>query len=1519
MKTANNSGNSSNRKKERRRSGNQKESMKSSIKQSIRNKLQRIKRNGRKGQYAVTSNSSVASSVASDDLFNYNPPSPSMKALPPKAGARKLAKAPAKTPQFRVAEKKEFSSNTIQARKKPPSMQTSPSSKTSRKVAKIKERRELPLRHIKKATEPPGKRLKSRERRPRSRERRSKSRERRPKSRERRPKSLTADPEVAYRKYAMKVEAAKKKTKKKKKAPKQPESQEFRSFSDSSDYSVTDFERSYDSSASSVYSDPGFDTISYNDSDSESGFGSESHSDFSRSSDSSEYSSDETEGVTISTERSAWKRNPVTSRGRSPTKSCRKRDVPITGHISSPRISQQKSNSNHIRSPRRSAPSINTENRFFRDEKEEDSGDSSYASGTSYDSSESDASRSSSSSRSSYSDCQTNDDYYTTSYDEDTRHLRDSTFSGSWTDGPLSTYCSEETERTRPSREYPTLLKDISSHSMDESQSRLETRSSTAAVDSRDLGSIDENEHDEFVESRGTGNVVERERAEAKTTLEEQQGSALSWISRDLSSIDEDEYDEFVKSQEPRNVAGRERAEAKTTLGEQQGSVLSWIFGGSTDADNSLQKEKDDKETLVRVEKDKEELQCISSPKHSPLTIYSPRTPETPRSPFSVASSRMGFITRDRRSAIYSEDDMQDETDDILPTMSPGCSVDLDQIPVGGGSMPRPYGGLKGGEFLLPDYNDSESESKSESSDNEETSEEELSVSMRGSGTFLAAGEEEDKSIPLGKSAAPNEITFAPQSPDVTSPLSRSERAGSPTVADEEHGEDGSFFFCCLSPDNSIKVDCLPSSGAVEQEFNRMAAAKNQNSAFNFDEDGISALLDDNGDIDDDETTCASTIHTEGFRDLKVARPPSKLEEDEDEKSSSCAANIKLEIGPCTRGEYSASEDGCNTAAAEVEKGESTKRIKAESLDNYDISEILHGKRSFKSKTDDDGLPILIASSTAATGRRERRKMALKAHREFLYQTRSIDSNASFRKEEDDIADVKSTGDGQNQCSAEFKTSNDDTISAGLSVHSNSIIQDNVSTPSDGKPDALIDLVRNAFSAMMLPSNDAAISETSPVDAIIDTNVESPRIENAVDGNILPSPRAIEDALEVAYRFFVPKEEDAPLITEAQKDQENNLMCTNFNPNPAAKSKTTTEESGSSIAKQSSSIEASSSMDYENLSDTAVNSQSKTEAPGVSTVNDDSRFNADGIPLQLRPKKIWRAFDSGFSTSQSVVIPDVSTNNNISTEPESNRDQETKEKLHQRKMRLQEKEVKLYHSKNIPYKAEQQESSESQSKPKNEMGDLTNDGMGGIQLSTSPRYQRRAEMKRLKTLKLQHKDANASILDIKNGHVGEEEMQPVISKPKPTVDQTADETNIVNPAPSLSIKIEDKVIGAVTSSASPPSHRANSDYNISDIRARIKHRKRSKIQKQQLHQQQQVLKQTVAKKSKQKSQHSSSIVNPVQVMATTDRRDDCVSEFYDASDGQTEKKTEIPTRIGKYKVPMNDVRESILNSAISLD
>jgi hypothetical protein len=1080
---------------------------------------------------------------------------------------------------------------------------------------------------------------------------------------------------------------------------------------------------------------------------------------------------------------------------------------------------------------------------------------------------------------------------------------------------------------------------------MDERQNHLETRSSTAAVDSRDLGSIDENEYGEFVKSRGTRNVVERERAEAKTTLEEQQGSALSWISRDLSSIDENEYGEFVKSQETGNVAGRERTEAKTTVGEQQGSVLSWIFGGSTDAEISSQKEKDDKDdvveksmgnvnhereqkSLVRVEKEEEELRCISSPKYSPLTIYSPRTPETPRSPFSVASSTIGFMTRDRRSAIYSEDDMQDEPDDILSTMSPGCSVDLDQIPVGGGSMPSPYGGLKGGEFLLPDYNDSESESESESSDNEEASEEELSVSMRGSGTFEADGEEEDKSIPSGKSTAPNEITFAPQSPDVTSPLSRSERVGPPTVADEEHGEDGSFFFCCLSPDNSIKVDCLPSSGAVEQEFNRMAATKNQNSAFNFDEDGISALLDDNGDIDDDETTCASTIHTEGFRDLKVARPPSKLEEDEDEKSSSFAANIKLEIGPCTRGEYSASQDGGNTEAVEAEKGESTKRIKAESLDNYDISEILHGKRSFKSKTDDDGLPILIASSTAATGRRERRKMALKAHREFLYKTRSIDSNASFPKEDDDIADVKSTGDGQNQCSGEFKTSNGDTISAGLSIHSNSIVQDDVSIPSDGKPDALIDLVRNAFSAMMLPSNDATISETSPVDDI-DTSVESPKtFENAVDGNILPSPRAIEDALEVAYRFFVPKEEDCPLITEAQKDQENNLMCTNYNPNPAAKSKTTTPESGSSIAKQSSSIEASSSMDYENLSDTAVNSRSKTEAPGISTVNDDSRFNADGIPLQLRPKKIWRAFDSGFSASQSVVVPDVSANSNVLTEPESNRDQETKEKLHQRKMRLHEKEVKLYHSKTIPYKAEQQESSESQSKLQSKTGDLANDGMGEIQLSTSPRYRRRAEMKRLKTLKLQHQDADASISDVKNGHVGEEEngsdrhgfptTQPVISTPKPTVDQTADETNIIDRAPSLSIEREDKVIGAAASSASPASHHANSDANISDIRARIKHRKRSKIQKKKLHQQQ-ALKQTVAKKSKQKSQHSSSIANPIQAMATTDRRDDFVSEFYDASDGQTDKKTEIPTRIGKYKVPMNDVRESILNGAISLD
>ncbi|OEU23427.1 hypothetical protein FRACYDRAFT_216349, partial [Fragilariopsis cylindrus CCMP1102] len=50
-----------------------------------------------------------------------------------------------------------------------------------------------------------------------------------------------------------------------------------------------------------------------------------------------------------------------------------------------------------------------------------------------------------------------------------------------------------------------------------------------------------------------------------------------------------------------------------------------------------------------------------------------------------------------------------------------------------------------------------------------------------------------------------------------------------------------------------------------------------------------------------------------------------------------------------------------------------------------------------------------------------------------------------------------------------------------------------------------------------------------------------------------------------------------------------------------------------------------------------------TRVSRSTTKNNNARFNSDGIPLQLSPKKIWRAFDSGF------VAASLSTTNTEAT------------------------------------------------------------------------------------------------------------------------------------------------------------------------------------------------------------------------------------------------------------------------------
>jgi len=1456
-------GNAGKRKKQKRRNSNRKESKKDgsamkSIKQSIKNKFQRMKGNGRKGQQAITSNSSVASSVASAELDDLMMTFGSAKPSSQTIEARSLAPAD--------MEKISNPPGSFEAKKPPTSKQASKSkSKKLTKTKKTKEKRDVQV--------PRGKELV---------ESVQKKKRRKEKSRERRSKSMSIEPELAYKKFEMKTERIKKKKKKAPKVEPRDFAKDFRSFSDSSDYSDSASDRSNGTDGSSVYSDPGFDVISY----SESGSNSASQSDFSGSTrfshsyGSSAYSSDETDGVTMRTERSAWERNPETNRGRSPPKSRRKKRMPASGHISSPRSSPRKNSSHHIRSPRRSSRSSKRERHFFRDD-EDDSEDSSYGSDTSYDSSGSDVS--SRSSGSSYSGSErSHDDYYTTSYDEDPRNLRDSTFSASWTEGPISTYSSGETDFTRP-REYPTLLKDISTQSMEQSQHRCESRS-TAAVDSRDLGSIDENDNDEFEREQETVENIEKERADAKIVLGEEQG------------------------------------------------VMSWVFGGSTQPEAISPRKQEDVRDARDIAVPKTRL---SSPPNSPqesMTIHSPQSPRSlrlPRSPRSPASSRNDFIVRDRRSAIFSDDD---KYNDIGPTMSPGCSVNLDQILVGGDSMPGSYGGLKEGEFLL-------SNNETEHSEKQGKSQDELSVSMKGSDTFETNADDDASKISR-KDAAPQEIAFSPRSPGVSSPLSRSGRPEPllPEEADEE--EESSFLYCCFSPGTGIQQGVLPSAGNVEKNFNRMAEAKSKASTFTYNDDAVSALRDDDGEPEDDveddeddvdETTCASSIHTEGFQDLKdlgVASSSSRPETlpSPSEHESSGEKKLQFFTVPVNNPEENHQETEApsfserSQVIGSQDEQESPKRVKAESLDNYDVSEIVHGRRPYKSKTDSDGLPIPDSSASNPTGRRERRKMALKAHREFLYKSRSIDSNASFPKEGAENEDVKN------------KLINGDGSSSGPSLVSNSIVQEDASkTQSEGKPDALIELVRNAFNSMILPKSDGVDSLQLNNDKA-NGAVSSDCPKSQTDSNAQVSYGPIDDVLEVAFRFFAPPKDEpaSPLIKEAQRGHKESLMVTNFNPTPSGKRVTIEEGSNSSIAASesddsSSSEETSSSLDDDsNISDTAVvrHSRSQTTSPVVTSTKTDSHFNAEGIPLELRPKKIWRAFGSGVGTPESIVNTGVSMQTGIAS-------------LHGQKRQ------------------------ESRSRPRIETREFANDGSSGTRLSTSPRYRRRAEMKRLKKRqdKVVTEDSTSGQsgaprtgLSPQNEQHGWPKQQASRSRlpledgreaiashlQEPSIDNHERQSPTKSKGSARNTGHIDHEV--FTSSAA---HRSNNDSNISDIRARIKQRQRSKFQKQQFQQKHLSPNPTiVSTEVKQKSTRHDSSAKFVQPTTTTDRRDDSFSEFYDAipfDDGNTSnkygknmEKRKSPVGNRKYHVPttmderdsvypgLNNM-ESILSGAMSLD
>merc|ERR1712238_439089 len=251
---------------------------------------------------------------------------------------------------------------------------------------------------------------------------------------------------------------------------------------------------------------------------------------------------------------------------------------------------------------------------------------------------------------------------------------------------------------------------------------------------------------------------------------------------------------------------------------------------------------------------------------------------------------------------------------------------------------------------------------------------------------------------------------------------------------------------------------------------------------------------------------------------------------------------------------------------------------------------------------------------------------------------------------------------------------NDGDASSGPTMETNSIVQDDATIPNnDSQPDALMELVRNAFTVMGSPHHNT------------DSSV------NGIQGEENPSIPSPSDVWGVAYNFFgIQRDEPLPLLSTApdHEKEEEVIKCTSYNPSPTVRP--TAVRSVASMSEPSSTgeddvVQASTSMPFKSSAippsgNDVTQASSPDEAISIdSTVlekNDPSpntkkarpnlvidtkttpRFNCDGIPLTLSPKKIWRARDSGFGPTPATVgveatssVPIVETKNKNKNNP----------------------------------------------------------------------------------------------------------------------------------------------------------------------------------------------------------------------------------------------------------------------------
>jgi len=559
-----------------------------------------------------------------------------------------------------------------------------------------------------------------------------------------------------------------------------------------------------------------------------------------------------------------------------------------------------------------------------------------------------------------------------------------------------------------------------------------------------------------------------------------------------------------------------------------------------------------------------------------------------------------------------------------------------------------------------------------------------------------------------------------------------------------------------------------PLSGVLHKEFERaVAASENENPRYNNANHNSNvvllsavAALADEDDADADDATCASTIYTiDDSKNKKnnnnttttseiCLRQPSSPLEMQDFPSPSTATythrsssattigrnhnNVEFLMIPVNTGEYTHDDDANSSRAEEIEielgsysfgyddmsysnhvsAGEggyetttTKKTIKAEYLEDCDISEIVHGKRGYhKSKTATAAeYSILSSPPQSPSERRERRKNALRAHRDFLYsRSNSRDTNLDVDLDvntngkvnileecaaatDGDLKEWTSTGVVYiNESQEEELFSTTPAISGDNSSRLNSILQDDADGPIPTdfeKPDALMELVRNAFTVMISP-NVVAVDATIPSPSFPSPCVHNESKDDDPQRQVndqeaiirdargeegsnsdapLPLVGPVEDVLDAAYRFFVPKQDASPsLITETTKGQKDILKFTNFNPNPGMRPKAAMEpqdrgEGGCTPAADNTTKEPQNKDDRSTASEESLSSNTNPSDEAILKVsnskkklakqNDTRLFNTEGIPLELRPKKIWRVASS--------VVMSREAEENVSSTPKA--------------------------------------------------------------------------------------------------------------------------------------------------------------------------------------------------------------------------------------------------------------------------